>query len=96
MAEQTSSSLEDMMALLNELKNFEENSQAEWSQVLNQWANLRSVWKDQQFDRFEPLFEDLASTYKTVGINCETFNQFMNEQVKILEEKQSRLGNLPG
>jgi hypothetical protein len=96
MAEQTSSSLEDMMALLNELKNFEENSQTEWSQVLNQWANLRAVWKDQQFDRFEPLFENLTSTYKTVGINCETFNQFMNEQVKILEEKQSRLGNLPG
>jgi hypothetical protein len=96
MAEQTSSSLEDMMALLNELKNFEENSQAEWSQVLNQWANLLAVWKDQQFDRFEPLFDNLASHYKEVGMSCENFNQFMNEQVKILEDKQSRLGNLPG
>jgi hypothetical protein len=96
MAEQTSSSLEDMMALLNELKNFEENSQAEWNQVLNQWANLRAVWKDQQFDRFEPLFDNLASNYKEVGISCEIFNQFMNEQVRILEDKQSRLGNLPG
>jgi uncharacterized protein Yka (UPF0111/DUF47 family) len=96
MSDKVASSLEDMESLLSQIKNFEENSQMEWNQVLNKWADLRSVWRDQQFDKFEPLFENLAATYKNVEVSCDTFNQFMNEQVRILEDKQSRLGNLPG
>jgi serine phosphatase RsbU (regulator of sigma subunit) len=43
MAKQTSSSLEDMAALLSQLQNFQESSQAEWTQVLNQWSNLEAT-----------------------------------------------------
>lgn len=96
MAKQTSSSLEDMTALLSQLQNFQESSQAEWNQVLSQWSNLEAVWRDQQFDRFEPLFDDLKATYREVADDCDRYNTFMNEQIAILQDKQARLGNLPG
>jgi hypothetical protein len=96
MAKQTSSSLEDMTALLSQLQNFQESSQAEWNQVLSQWSNLEAVWRDQQFDRFEPLFDDLKATYREVADDCDRYNSFMNEQIAILQDKQARLGNLPG
>ena len=96
MAKQTSSSLEDMTALLSQLQNFQESSQAEWNQVLSQWSNLEAVWRDQQFDRFEPLFDDLKATYREVANDCDRYNTFMNEQIAILQDKQARLGNLPG
>jgi hypothetical protein len=96
MAKQTSSSLEDMTALLSQLQNFQESSQAEWNQVLSQWSNLEAVWRDQQFDRFEPLFDDLKATYREVADDCDRYNTFMNEQITVLQDKQARLGNLPG
>ena len=96
MAKQTSSSLEDMTALLSQLQNFQESSQAEWNQVLSQWSNLEAVWRDQQFDRFEPLFDDLKATYREVANDCDRYNTFMNEQIAILQDKQAHLGNLPG
>ncbi len=96
MAKQTSSSLEDMTALLSQLQNFQESSQAEWNQVLSQWSNLEAVWRDQQFDRFEPLFDDLKATYREVADDCDRYNSFMNEQIAVLQDKQARLGNLPG
>ena len=96
MAKQTSSSLEDMTALLSQLQNFQESSQAEWNQVLSQWSNLEAVWRDQQFDRFEPLFDDLKATYREVANDCDRYNTFMNEQIAVLQDKQARLGNLPG
>ena len=96
MAKQTSSSLEDMTALLSQLQNFQESSQAEWNQVLSQWSNLEAVWRDQQFDRFEPLFDDLKATYREVADDCDRYNTFMNEQIAVLQDKQARLGNLPG
>jgi hypothetical protein len=96
MAKQTSSNLEDMTALLNQLQNFQASSQAEWNQVLNQWGNLEAVWRDQQFDRFEPLFDDLKATYREVADDCDRYNTFMNEQIAVLQDKQARLGNLPG
>lgn len=96
MAKQTSSNLEDMTALLNQLQNFQVSSQAEWNQVLNQWGNLEAVWRDQQFDRFELLFDDLKATYREVADDCDRYNTFMNEQIAVLQDKQARLGNLPG
>ena len=96
MAKQTSSNLEDMTALLNQLQNFQVSSQAEWNQVLNQWGNLEAVWRDQQFDRFEPLFDDLKATYREVADDCDRYNTFMNEQIAVLQDKQARLGNLLG
>ncbi len=96
MAKQTSSSLEDMTALLSQLQNFQESSQAEWNQVLSQWSNLEAVWRDQQFDKFEPLFDDLKATYREVADDCDRYNAFMNEQITLLQDKQARLGNLPG
>jgi hypothetical protein len=96
MAKQTSSNLEDMTALLSQLQNFQTSSQIEWSQVLSQWSNLEAVWQDVQYDRFEPLFEDLKATYREVANDCDRYNIFLNEQIRILADIQARLGNLPG
>ena len=57
---------------------------------------MEAVWRDQQFDRFEPLFDDLKATYREVADDCDRYNTFMNEQIAILQDKQARLGNLPG
>jgi hypothetical protein len=94
MAKQTSSSLEDMAALLSQLQNFRESNQAEWNQVLNQWSNLEATWRDKQYDVFEPLFDDLKATYREVANDCDRYNTFMQEQITVLENQQARLGNL--
>jgi uncharacterized protein YukE len=96
MAKQTSFVLEDAETLLKQLQQFHETLQQEWSRVSNQWANLKSVWRDEQFDRFQPLFEQLSSTYQNADRECEGYIIFLHEQIQIAQEKQSRLGNLPG
>jgi hypothetical protein len=96
MAKQTSFVLEDAETLLRQLQQFHETLQDEWGRVSTQWTNLQSVWRDEQFDKFEPLFEQLSSTYQNADRDCEGYTTFLNEQIQIAREKQARLGNLPG
>ena len=96
MAKQTSFLLEDAEILLQQLQQFHDTLQREWSRVSNQWSNLKSVWQDEQFDKFEPLFEQLSFTHLNADRECEGYKFFLNEQIQIAQERQARLGNLPG
>ncbi|HAT15950.1 MAG TPA: hypothetical protein DCS91_22460 [Microcoleaceae bacterium UBA11344] len=95
MAEQTSFDLEDAKDLREQLQQFYETQRQEWSRVLSQWENLKGVWHDNQFDSFEPLFEKLKSTYSDGERECESYLVFLNQQIKVAEERRQKLGNLP-
>jgi hypothetical protein len=55
--------IENINILLHQLHGFHQNLCQEWAHVTNQWNNLKATWSDQQFDKFEPKFEQLAANY---------------------------------
>ncbi len=92
--QQTSFSSEDAEMLLKDLQQFREVLQQEWSRVLSQWANLKIAWRDEQFDRFDPLFEKMAANYNDAEQDCDRYIQFLQEQIRIADERKSKLGAL--
>ncbi len=88
---QTSFDSQNAEDLLKQLEQFRDTIRHEWSRVLNQWGNLKSVWHDQQFDKFEPIFEKFISTYRDAEQENEKYIQFLQEQIKINEEKKQKL-----
>lgn len=92
--EQTSFELEDAQILLNQLQQFQETLRQEWSRVLSQWSNMKHTWRDEQYYKFEPLFEKLSSTYNDAEKECDTYIIFINEQIQVAEKRKQSLGNL--
>ena len=90
----TSFERQDAEDLLNQLKQYHETQRQEWSSVLNQWKNLESVWLDKQYEKFEPLFDKLSSTYSEAEKDCEKYITFIQKQIKIDEQKEEKLKNL--
>ena len=93
--QQTSFSSEDAKFFLSEQQAFREALRQEWSRVLNQWSNLKATWRDEQFDRFEPLFEKFAANYSDAERECEDYIAFVQEQIRIADERKAKLGALP-
>lgn len=96
MSTQTTFDLDDANELLNQLVNFHEVMQKEWSRVENQWFNLRSCWRDEQYQMFEPLYDQLSATHKDSEKECLEYIAFMREQVRIAAERRAKLGALKG
>jgi hypothetical protein len=94
MSGQISFETDNAKELLNELQKFEDAVSSDWRQVLNRWSSLKSVWKDQQFDKFEPLFENLSNTYTQVEQECEEYIDFLKHQIDIAETRKSKMGAL--
>lgn len=92
--QQSSFELQDAQKLHQSLLQFKETLTDEWSQVLNQWENLKSVWHDEQFARFEPLFDALKETYRLAEDDCEGYTSFIDKQIQTVQAKNSRLGEL--
>lgn len=92
--EQTSFELEDAQYLLKELQEFLQTLRQEWSRVQSQWSNLEQTWRDEQYYRFEPLFEKLSSTYDSAEQGCEGYITFMIEQIQVAEKRKETLNNL--
>lgn len=91
---QISFEVADVEDVLKELQQFKEVIRHDWNRVLDQWGNLKSDWRDQQFDRFEPLFEKLIATYNDSERECENYISFLQEQIRIAEARRSRMGEL--
>ncbi len=87
----TTFDLEDAEALLTQLQRFHETLDQEWTSVLNRWGNLKSVWYDAQFDRFEPYFEKLSDTHRESERECEAYIAFMKEQIQVAEKARASL-----
>jgi hypothetical protein len=92
-AKQTSFNLEDAKVLQDRLGELYLTWQ-EWQKVESHWTNLKSVWKDEQFDKFEPLFEKLSTTYNKALEECHQYRGFLAQQIQIAEEKRLKLGEL--
>lgn len=94
MAGQTVFSTDDAEDLLRQLQQFKDVLNDEWSMVLNQWSNLKSVWHDRQFDQFEPIFEKFIANYRDTEEENEKYIHFLQQEIKIAEKRNQRLGNL--
>ncbi|MGB3191360.1 MAG: hypothetical protein WBB43_18290 [Limnoraphis sp.] len=94
MVKPTSFNLEDAECLLRQLNQFRETLQQEWGKVATQWDNLKLTWHDQQFDKFEPLFEKLSSTYQHEIDECEKYMVFLVQQIKTAEQRKVKLGEV--
>ncbi|MDJ0648106.1 MAG: hypothetical protein QNJ60_05310 [Xenococcaceae cyanobacterium MO_188.B19] len=89
----TSFERQDAEDLLNQLKQYHETQRQEWSSVLNQWKNLESVWLDKQYEKFEPLFDKLSSTYSEAEKDCEKYMDFIQKQIQIDDQRKQKLAS---
>jgi hypothetical protein len=94
MVKPTSFNLEDAECLLRQLNQFRVTLQQEWGKVATQWDNLKLTWHDQQFDKFEPLFEKLSSTYQHEIDDCEKYMVFLVQQIQTAEQSKVKLGDV--
>jgi rRNA processing protein Gar1 len=85
MSRQTSFEIEDAEEFLNELQEFQKSLEQEWCEVLNQWENLRATWQDDQYYKFETLFEELSATYKRAEEDFKKNLAFVSRQIRITE-----------
>lgn len=92
--EQTSFEVEHARELLHKLQDFLQTIREEWSRVKNQWSNLEQTWRDEQYEKFEPLFDQLSSTYSNAEQECEGYIRFVDEQIRIAEKRKQRLSSL--
>jgi hypothetical protein len=93
---QTSFNSEDAEALLSRLAELDLSICQEWQAVENQWANLQSVWRDRQYDNFEPIFEELAQTYRIAMQDYNEYRLFISQQIDIAEKRKTSLQTLVG
>lgn len=91
---QTSFNLEDAEALLSRLAELDLTICQEWQAVENQWANLQSVWRDEQYTQFEPIFEELIQTYQTAMQDYSEYRLFIMQQIDIAEKRKTSLQTL--
>ena len=94
MSQQTSFNVESARDLQNRLQQFLEVLHQELGKVQSQWQNIKSTWHDQQFDRFEPIFEKFLAAYDDAEKDCERYIAFLNEQIQIAEKRRHQLGQL--
>jgi hypothetical protein len=93
---QTSFNSEDAEALLSRLAELDLSICQEWQSVENQWANLQSVWRDRQYDDFEPIFEELTQTYRIAMQDYNEYRLFISQQIDIAEKRKTSLQTLVG
>jgi hypothetical protein len=93
---QTSFNSEDAEALLSRLAELDLTICQEWQAVENQWANLQSVWRDEQYTQFEPIFEELIQTYHTAIQDYSEYRLFIMQQIDVAEKRKTSLQTLVG
>jgi GNAT superfamily N-acetyltransferase len=93
---QTSFNSEDAEALLSRLTELDLTICQEWQAVENQWSNLQSVWRDRQYDNFEPIFEELTQTYRIAMQDYNEYRLFIMQQIDIAEKRKTSLQTLVG
>jgi len=91
MAEQISFDIEDAKAFLKLLQEFNETLQQEWLQVSSQWSNLQRSWRDDQYYKFEPLFEKLSANYDDAKLECEVYVSWLALQIEVANKHKFNL-----
>ncbi|NES20132.1 MAG: hypothetical protein F6K41_14675 [Symploca sp. SIO3E6] len=90
----TSFNVEDVNSLLEQINEFCETLQQEWNKVSNQWSNLKSTWHDEQFNKFEPIFEKMLFAYEEEITKCKSYTIFLAQQIKIAQQRNNKLVDL--
>jgi hypothetical protein len=95
MALHTKFKLEDAEELQKQLARFVGTLQIELDRVENQWANLESTWRDDNYNDFVAnFFEEFRSDTKQVLLDCANYEIFLNDKVKTAESLKQKLSNL--
>lgn len=91
---ETAFNIEHAENLSNSIKKTHEILKTDWSSVRSQWGELKSIWDDNQFDKFEQLIESLDATYQIVENGCEKHAQQIDEQIRIAQALNQKLNRL--
>ena len=86
MAVQTQFDIEDAKELSRQLQNLRDTLNQEFSRLINQWHNLESTWRDDQYSDFVHDFweEFLDKTKITIKIYEET-SQYLDRKIQTAE-----------
>jgi hypothetical protein len=86
MAKQSQFDIEDAQELSRQLQNLRDVLNQEFSRLINQWHNLESTWRDDQYSDFVHDFWDefLDKTKNTITIYEET-SEYLNKKIQIAE-----------
>ncbi|NER97314.1 MAG: hypothetical protein F6J86_26290 [Symploca sp. SIO1B1] len=90
----TSFNVEDVKSLLHQINEFCETLEQEWNKVSNQWSNLKSTWHDEQFNKFEPIFEKMLFAYEEEITKCKSYTIFLAQQIQIAQQRNNKLVDL--
>lgn len=91
MSKQISFDVENAKELQVSLGEFYKTLWQEWKMLEVQWGNLKQVWKDGQFEKFEPLFNQLFHTYIQAIEECEAYCEFLRQQIQMAENRKVKL-----
>jgi archaellum component FlaC len=72
-------------ALLQAIQHFQEVVDDDWKRVVGQWQDLKDCWRDSQYDRFEPSFEQLCNAYNLCARQCEQYVEFLENRIHASE-----------
>ncbi|MBD2177276.1 hypothetical protein H6F42_10170 [Pseudanabaena sp. FACHB-1998] len=86
MAVQTKFDIEEAKELSRQLQNLRDVLNQEFSRLINQWHNLESTWRDDQYSDFVDDFWDefLDKTKTTIKIYEET-SEYLDRKIQIAE-----------
>jgi len=86
MATQTQFEIEEAKELSRQLQNLRDILNQEFSRLINQWHNLESTWRDDQYSDFVHDFWEgfLDETKTTIKIYEET-SQYLDKKIQIAE-----------
>jgi hypothetical protein len=86
MAAQTKFDIEDAQELSRQLQNLRDVLNQEFSRLINQWHNLESTWRDDQYSDFVHDFwgEFVDKTKTTIKIYEET-SEYLDKKIQIAE-----------
>lgn len=95
MSQQTSFDIQDARDLRAQLTQLRDLLRQEWRGVSLQANNLRMSWHDSKRDVFDDHYrQQIESPYADVERELDEYIEFINNQLRIAEDLNQRLGDL--
>ena len=92
--QQTGFNIDEAKVYLAQLQKMSDVLKANWSGVHHQWSNLKTCWRDRQYQKFSPIYEKLNAAHSTHLKSIERHILVLKEQIQIAEERANELRTL--
>jgi hypothetical protein len=79
-------STEEVQELQKQVSRLTVNLDEDWNEVRIKWENLKSCWCDHQYERFEPVFEQLSQQYQQSQDECRDYLLYLKKKIDELQK----------